>query len=90
MSRPIVSGTILHVATLDTGGITYSGREYLAVAETPDAALAAIYRAWTRDGGRRRTREAHGVDLRTPADLNEWHGIKLAAVPLGSGRRVDL
>jgi hypothetical protein len=74
---------VCYVATLDTGGISHSGTEYVAVGITPTAARLAIFRAWRRNNPR-------GVDgrrIRTVEDLAEWFGIRVYG-PLSDGQAV--
>ena len=77
--------TGLFVATLDTGGISYSSREYVAIAETDAAARQAIFEVWRRDPGRNRD-----LHLTTHGELNDYYGIRVVGpVEVGRGALVD-
>lgn len=84
----------VHVATMDCGGITYSGDEYVAAAATEAQARQAVARLWlAREGeaGLARldlldtfTPEAIGEDLARLADeLDDHYTVSVAEVPFG-------
>lgn len=83
--------TTVYVATLDTGGISYGGREFVAVAETIEAVEAALVQAVDQDGW-----VAGGYDRDEPiphtfAGLRDYFGVKVTGpVEIGSGTRSDL
>lgn len=78
----------VYVAMLDTGGISYSGREYVAVAETPDDARQAIYRAWRAEHRNRRAGGDPAATLIPDADaLNDYYGVHVTE-PISLGRAV--
>lgn len=65
----------IYVATLDTGGMKYSGREYVAVAATVEDARLAIGQRVLADGGG--THESYFGDvLTTPDEVDEYYGIQ--------------
>lgn len=82
----------VYVARLDTGGISYSGREYVAVGLDPAQAKDALMRAYRADhrvGGF--PRNADNQPLNTLARVEAWYGdIPVIEVYVGYGTRVDL
>lgn len=84
----------IHVATMDCGGISYSSDEYLAAAETEQAAREAVARLWLERNGEAGlarldlldtfTPEALAEDLGRLADeLNDYYGLHVNAVRVG-------
>lgn len=75
-----------YVAILDTGGISYSGRTFVAVAGTArdaeDAAADALLA-----GGPRET--PYGDTLRTVGDVRNYYGIKVYG-PIQDGAAVEV
>jgi hypothetical protein len=84
----IAAPTSVYVATLDTGGIKHSGREYIAVAATEAEAREAIYAAWLagHPGGREGD---YGYVLTSAEELGDHYGIRIQGVTFGTGTEVD-
>ena len=83
--------TKVHVATLDTGGISHGGREYLAVGTTPAEAKDALMRAYRSD---HRVdgypRNADDQPLNTLDRVEAWYGeLLVIEVAVGHGVRID-
>lgn len=80
----------LYVATMDTGGISHGGAEYVAIAESPDEAREAIYWAWLAQN----PADTHGylLGVRSPIgsadELAEQWGIRVfGPMPVGAAVR---
>lgn len=78
----------VYVATLDTGGISYSGREYVAVAESVEAVEAAILKAW-RKGRDKDARSPWGEEITTVEQLNETYAVTVVG-PLAVGTGMEI
>lgn len=78
----------VYIATLDTGGIAYSGATITAVATTEDAAREAVFLWWR--GSDLPSRREH-PELTTVDKVNDWFGIRVfGPLPLdGAAERVD-
>lgn len=81
MAAPVVVGM------LDTGGISSSGRVYVAVADSVDAARRALYKAWRADH-RGSTRLPHGSAPNATA-LADYYGMRFVDVPVGAAVLAD-
>jgi hypothetical protein len=79
----------VYVATLDTGGIKHSGREYIAVAATEAEARDAIYAAWLAGHPGGEAGDGYGYILGSAAELGDYYGIRVQVVTFGTGTEVD-
>lgn len=72
----------MYVATMDTGGISYSGDEYIALGMTEEEAREAIVRAFKERNPDATDR--YGDEIPMTADgLNEYYGINVVQVDPG-------
>ena len=78
------------VATMDTGGISYSSDEYLAVGSTEQGARQLIAAEWFRRNGKEGLSRI-GLDpgsewaiARIAEELNDWYGIRVTMLKVDS------
>jgi hypothetical protein len=64
---------LVWVATLDTGGISHSGRVIIAVGASEDEAQRAAFRQLM--GRKRRLDTAYGGIIRTVQDASDYYGM---------------
>ncbi len=77
----------VYIASLDTGGISYSGREFVAVAKTEEQAKAALFLAVEQDG---LPVDYDGKPLVTLRAVDEYFGIRVyGPLPVGAGLRIE-
>lgn len=76
-----------YVAVLDTGGISYSSDTFVAIGHTELAATDAVARKYLAAHGGHKSVGRNDTILRTPADVAEWFGIKVAG-PILDGAAV--